>query len=623
MSWMTMLYQTYENNVAMIAKYDGKQPLCPKGHVVKNAQIEITINLNGDFLKAIEVNKDDAKTIIPVTESSASRAGKAIFSHPISDSLEYISGDLYRYLKNKKDINDSINKYEYYIKELELWSNSEFSHPKVKSVYNYVSKKCMISDLIKSGIIECNENGEINNKKISGQDYKKCLVRFIINSSIDDLNSGTWQDSSLMEKYSEYYSSIQEVKRDVCYLKGEEEIISVNHPKGIIASDYGAKLISANDTSNFTFRGRFLNSEEACTVSYEATQKAHNALTWIASRQGYNVGNTKRRTFVCWNPKGKKVPDFENPFGAIDDKEEVSNTEEHYKRKLMDALKGYKLTLDDNDDIVIIALDAATTGRLSITYYNELKSSDFLDRLKLWYENCCWYFKKFNQDKKPFLKVEHPSNKQIVEYSFGTQQKEYIEVNDRVMKEQVQRILNCILNSQPVPRDIIHAITIKASTPLSYSRGNRERILSTACALIRKYYFSKGVEIKMKLDLEEKDRSYLFGRLLAVFEKVERSTFTSDEAREPNAIRFQSAFVNHPMHTWLVIEEKLNPYFQKLKPGSRKYYKDIISSITINILEKDKSILNTSLDEKYLIGYYLQRMELNKYNKESNEMEEE
>ncbi len=619
MSWMTMLYQTYENNVAMIGKsVDEKQPLSLLAHMSANAQIEITLNNEGDFLKASEIDKKNSKTLIPVTEKSAGRSS-GIAPHPLCDTLSYIAGDFVDYSKNKNDK----NKFDKYFLQLELWTNSDLSHPKVKAVYNYISKKCMISDLIKSGIIECNENGEINNKKISGQDYEKCLVRFIINSSIDDLNSGTWQDSSLMVKYSEYYSSIQEGERDVCYLKGKEDVISVNHPKGIIASDYGAKLISANDTSNFTFRGRFLNSEEACTVSYEATQKAHNALTWIAARQGYNVGNTKRRTFICWNPKGKEVPDLENPFGAIDDMEEASNTEEHYKRKLVDALKGYRLVLDDNDDIVIIALDAATTGRLSITYYNELKSSDFLDRLKLWYENCCWYFKKFNQDKKPFLKVEHPSNKQIVEYSFGTQQKEYIEVNDRVMKEQVQRILNCILNSQSVPRDIIHAITIKASTPLSYSRGNRERILSTACALIRKYYFSKGVKIKMKLDLEEKDRSYLFGRLLAVFEKVERSTFTSEEGREPNAIRFQSAFVNHPMHTWLVIEEKLNPYFQKLKPGSRKYYKDLISAITLNILEKDKSILNTSLDEKYLIGYYLQRMELNTYNKESNEMEEE
>lgn len=45
----------------------------------------------------------------------------------------------------------------------------------------------------------------------------------------------------------------------------------------------------------------------------------------------------------------------------------------------------------------------------------------------------------------------------------------------------------------------------------------------------------------MSLDKEKKDRSYQFGRLLAVMEKVERDTYT-DEGREPNAIRMQSVF---------------------------------------------------------------------------------
>lgn len=56
--------------------------------------------------------------------------------------------------------------------------------------------------------------------------------------------------------------------------------------------------------------------------------------------------------------------------------------------------------LDNNDNIVIIGLDAATTGRLSITYYNELKGSDFYDRLTDWGQTCCWYFTEFSPEKK-------------------------------------------------------------------------------------------------------------------------------------------------------------------------------------------------------------------------------
>jgi hypothetical protein len=40
-------------------------------------------------------------------------------------------------------------------------------------------------------------------------------------------------------------------------------------------------------------------------------------------------------------------------------------------------------------------------------------------------------------------------------------------------------------------------------------------------------------------------------------------------------------------------------------------------------MDTDKNILNKSLEETYLIGYYLQRAELNKSKKENNKNEED
>ena len=178
------------------------------------------------------------------------------------------------------------------------------------------------------------------------------------------------------------------------------------------------------------------------------------------------------------------------------------------------------------------------------------------------------------------------------------------------MKEQTQRLFHCMLNNSQVPWDIVHALVLRASNPQAYSRGNHNRIVSTACALIRKYYINKGGEVEMILNLENKDRSYLFGRLLAVLEKAERSTYSHGEDREPNAIRLQSAFVNHPLATWKILENQLNPYFQRMSAGSRVYYKNLISEITVKLAEQDSEQLNRSLSEMYLIGYYLQRATL-------------
>lgn len=621
MAWMNTLYQTYEANAQMAGKPVEGMPLSLVAHMTANAQIEILIDQDGVFCGAHCVEKENAKTIIPVTEASASRSsGDA--PHALCDTLSYVAGDFGQYLSDEKMAGKADKKFEKYMTTLQNWAESPFSHSKVKAVYAYAAKKQMTRDLILSKVLEA-ANGKLSDKKVSGSAYEKALVRFRV---VDSQPDAVWQDESLFNCYTQYYVASQSGKKDVCYLTGKTDTISVNHPKGIVAANYGAKLISANDNANFTFRGRFCSSEQACTISYEATQKAHSALTWLAARQGVIAGVQDKRTYICWNPNGKKVADLEDPFGLEETDEPRAYTEEEYKKRLIRTLNGYRGELENSDDIVVIGLDAATTGRLSITYYNELKGSDFYDRLTDWGKTCCWYFTEFSPEKKPYNTVLTPLTKQIVLCAFGTEQGKFLEVSDKIMKEQSQRILHCMLDRQPLPRDIIHAAVQRASMPQAYSYGNHERILSTACALISKYYNekAKGVRINMILDYEDTDRSYLFGRLLAVLEKAERSTFTGGETREPNAIRLQSAYVNHPMSAWKILEDKLNPYFQRMKPGSRKYYKDIISEVTEKIVTSNLGMLNHPLEERYLIGYYLQRAELNKSrNKDENNKEDQ
>ena len=74
----------------------------------------------------------------------------------------------------------------------------------------------------------------------------------------------------------------------------------------------------------------------------------------------------------------------------------------------------------------------------------------------------------------------------------------------------------------------------------------------------------------MALEPEKKNRSYQFGRLLAVLEKAERGAFDNSEKREPNAIRMWSLFVKRPMYaTTVIIEQLKNAYSPRLEPGKR------------------------------------------------------
>lgn len=622
MSWLNQLYITYERN---IGKESAKETgMTPVAHMNANAQIEVTLNQKGEFLTARKVEKDEAETLIPVSEASAGRSS-GIAPHALCDTLSYIAGDYEIYCKNEKDKNGAIEKFGQYIEGLQKWYESEYTHPKIKAIFSYLSEKTLIDDLVHAEIVELDDNSFLADKKIAGQPYEKSFVRFRVLSSNSDAD-GTWEDDSLIEAYVLYYLHNQQGNEDICYFKGDKRTISENHPKGIISANYGAKLVSANDNQGYTYRGRFQNAEQAYSFSYEASQKIHSALTWLVKTQGVYTGTKDKRTFVCWNPDGKRTPDIFAEFGVTSDETDCQIIS--YKRKLSKTFQGYKDQFTKEDAVIVMSLDAATTGRLSVTYYNELSAGDFFDRINYWGETCCWLYRAYNEKQELYYRIETPIFQRIVKCAFGRERDgenaKYIEVDDKVLKEQVQRLLKCMLERQPVPFDIVQALAIRASTPLAYTDNNREKVLSTACAVIAKYYCDKnGREHDyMKLDYENHDRSYLFGRLLAVCEKIERATYERGETREANAVRLQSAYSNHPMQTWKILQELLLPYLQKLAPGLREYYKNLIGDIVAMFDEKDEPKLNQSLKETYLLGYYLQRAELNK-KKETQKEEEE
>ena len=134
------------------------------------------------------------------------------------------------------------------------------------------------------------------------------------------------------------------------------------------------------------------------------------------------------------------------------------------------------------------------------------------------------------------------------------------------MKEQTERLIRCMTEQLPIPYDLVHALFRKASFPQCYQNWwNREAVLSSACAIIAKYHYHDKKNSKEVLAMTEgdfdmelgeslkKDRSYLFGKLLATLEQVERDAlYSKKEDRETNAIRLQSAFVSHPFTTCLL-----------------------------------------------------------------------
>ena len=574
---MGLLQKAVETYGAMAHRagqvFEGEnEPLAPISHIMARPQIIITLDQSGNFVAAQVLDKNTPKIIIPATEESAGRTVKAAeLPHPLCDYL--------RYLLPQNQV-----EYQHYISQLSTWANSSHTHPKLHAVLNYVQGGTILENLRQAGI----------------DAEEKAMVCWVVNGLGESLNGPCWTDRTLMNAFIDYYHEKRtDTPPALCMISGELEMPAGQHPKGIVPISGNAKLISANDSSGFTYRGRFDDAAQAATVGYAASQKAHSVLRWLVANQSVSFGG---RTFLCWNPQGIQVPRVTGPMGRRSGTAQRAANPSQYQKQLREALSGWKEDLPQSAGVVIAAFDAATTGRLAVTYYNELLASDFLDRLHDWEASCCW-------EDGPYG-IQSPSLFQIVSWAFGTPRNGKAEMDDRILSQQMQRLVACRVDKAPFPLDIERALAEKASHLLLYEGENRQKLLFTACAAIRKYHFDHlKEEWDMALDKNCSDRSYLFGRLLAIADAIENNTYTDEDRRETNAIRMQKAFTLRPMTTWSALWDKLRPYNKRLaqsKPGLYRYYHSVIDDI-LNRLSPFDPTLNHKLDDIYLLGYSHQR----------------
>lgn len=124
----------------------------------------------------------------------------------------------------------------------------------------------------------------------------------------------------------------------------------------------------------------------------------------------------------------------------------------------------------------------------------------------------------------------------------------------------------------------------------------------------------------MALDTKCNIRDYLYGRLLAVADRIEYRTYDmeKDGGRVTNAKRYMSTFSQRPFDTWRIIEENLQPYLSKLPVIERRYYENLMDSIN-NLFEVEAYHNNDRLDGLYLLGFHSQSYDLKQYKKESDQ----
>jgi len=608
---------------------DAKKTFLPIFHTTLKTQICITLDGYGNFINAVRDSKE-ITIIIPCTESSAGRSGSAIAAYPLCDQLDYLS-----------DINKA--KTSAYLKGLKAWTETanDLVRIKLKSICTYIDNRSMISDLEAKQIFKDTEYDTKNDLKLlNNEKIRKIGVRFIIETK-DDRSPNVWEDKDLRQSWIDFIKPQSGNKNELFdYLSGVNICeVAGQHPKNINSATGNAKLLSCNTEYGFRFVGRFAKQDDAVLIDYEQSQKMHQTLRWLINKYGYGIDS---QTIIVWAVDGNTTPPTEphknsaNIFWSMDSSEEDDDKIKEaadtiyvdYTKKLKNIFQGYgdvSKIKEHSRRICIAVFDAATTGRMNLTFYQELAQNDYLENIIKWHEDTSYYLTAWKyesngkENEKPISRhyIGAPSYDDILFAVYGKARggndKSYNTLKRNVRKQ----LLECMFGNFTLPKSMVDMAAVRASQPMSFTDNNGKfnsndwnRGVSITCALVRKFY--KKEEIKLALDETKKDRSYLYGRLLAVADKLEQTALykaDKNDTRATNAIRLMAAFSVKPYHTWLILHKQLHPYIVQLKGAG--YYLSVIDDIQ-DLFNDQEYENNDPLSPLYLLGFSAQRRILNK-----------
>lgn len=626
MSWISTLADVYDELNKKVKSIPGSVPgFVPIGIITLQAHLEITLSEDSELIRASLVEKNNSATLVPVTEKSANRTSGPE-PHPLFDYLEYMAGDFELF-----STSGSSNRFSMYISQLKDWHQYDPENILLRTVYEYLNKRQLIKDLIAVDVLKIDSTNPTkldDNQKYMSFKASKLFVRIAVEKSGKLIK--LWENEVLQDSFSDYYLSNNPGREGLCYVTGQTKPLAEIHGKYIRFAGDGAKLISSNDSTNYTYRGRFDTADQAIGISVEATQKAHSALRWLIKNQGTQLNEMVILAFglnpTIPQPLEGSLLLFEkltsNPLIPT-----TTDTGMDVAQEISKAIAGYRNTIDPNEKINLIILDNATPGRMGILYYQEFSATDYLSNLAYYQESMKWehwYWDPDSKESRRYIGV--PNSTELINYVFGVERQGLMEVGkkDKYFNQLLRRMMPMILNRGRIPTDFVNRSFQNAVTPLSKKRSNWEKCLTIACGIIRKNYEERGKEnYSMALNPTIRDRSYLYGRLLAVAEKIERDAMGAGSAERPtNAMRVMTVMSNKPYTTWVRLETKLLPYLRGMSKQRREFWSKEIGQI-MDLFDFDDFTLNKQLEGAFVLGYHCQLQDFYKKKNTVETQEEE
>lgn len=551
--------------------------------------INVLLDKQGNFLSANFLEEDEI-IIFPVTQDSIARSGKYPPSHPLVDKISYL-------------IKDNERLHEMYVESffnLIQGISDDNVRNFLKAIKNFIFKDDFF-EIIETYIQE-NEG-----KKI---DIANTFLTFSISRYISGRTVSVTDYVELHNQYIVYVESL-DLQKGICNISGEEQQLTRKH-RGLLGN---AKLISVSNNKE-NYQGRFSNGEDIISVGYKTSEKIHLMLKFLLENRNTYKRLRERQYLVNWfsdDLANNSEIDYVTPstfsisgaLSVFDNANNAKLTTEANELIGNSFIKG-KQRFSDASKYYVAILDKASNGRISLKYFRELSISQLYRNLQKWQNNYTWEY--FEQKSKKVV-CTIPSMEQMILSSYGIENNHKLELNnDKFFKDQFQKIVMALIDGQKIPSNLEKAMEQNIKQRLKYEE-KWNTVMYTALAI---FHNRNEEDLKNMLDENNTNRSYLFGRLLAVLERIEDATYATGKdgnKRVTNAQKFWTSYSNNPATYMQTLLTKTQYYEQTLLNSNyglaqklRKEKDKIITAIHDNYLNSKE--LNQPLDYHFIFGYY-------------------
>lgn len=585
--------------------------------------IELLLSKDSKLLEAHLL--PEGETIqFPVTEDSVARSS-GVAPHPLVDSASYV-------------IQDGEKRSTAYMKQMENWLAYD-ANDYVQIIRDFLKKPGML-EVVKKKLKDSEEGGEERSKKSAKSiDFEKVFFTFSIENYEGMKNVSVSENTALQERYKDYveYQNAQDPSKEkiICNLSGKEDYLCIKH-QPLMGTARLVSQITANDEN---YRGRFMTADQSIKIGMETSQKIHLMAKYLLSGKETRRWLGEQANMVSWfsndlsnavafDPsKSAEMPAgiFEKLLAEQKDESDAPAIADEITENIVKSFTNGKQLFSDDATYYIAIFDKISNGRVAAKYFRSLSGSRLKDNLVAWQEKYHWRgFSKDNWDK-----VFTPSPRRMVLAAYGVERDGMLEIakND-FLKNQYQNIVTALVEGRAVPRNFEKALAVNIRHRQNYDKTWME-VLFCALAVLK----DKGGMKNPMLNRENTDRSYLFGRLLASFEYLEKSTFSKGNERSTNAEKMWTSYTNHPATMMLRLRNLMIPYERKLERSDealkRMAYFNAMREIreATNMLHEsynmDSVEVNRPLDYGFIFGYEAQRQAFySGKNKDVKEIEE-